>query len=376
MKRTVIVGYDPGITSGLAVLDTKKNILAVDSRRDFTKKEMVEIVTNLGKPVIISSDKFPTPKNVEKFASSMGSKTFRVSESLSVIEKYRLVNPYAERVNNNHERDALAAALKAYDYFEKFFKKADRALSYLGFGEFYDRVVEMIIKGEAENITEALNRIVIDLKEQQDRVLKEKIKVKVEDKTLEELRKTIRTQQNDLNILKKYNENLNKKIEKLEKDMDEERKKHVIKGMDDMNTEIKKVRNMVEGKRKVIGLLKRYREMEVDGKVPLIEVGKVSSFRLADFDKDVGLYKRAVLLEDFENILALNDYNILCAVVDGEIPDDVMGKVSFPLVRSSMVQISEENRIRYLDKKPLDNLIGEAKKQGLKKWIEKYKERR
>jgi predicted RNase H-like nuclease (RuvC/YqgF family) len=376
MRKLVIVGYDPGTTSGIAVIDTKKNILAVESKREFLKKEMIELITDKGKAIIVASDKAPMPKNVEKFSSSLGCKLFRLTESLSNVEKYKLVNPYAEEINNNHERDALASALKAYEAFEKFFKKADRVLSYLGFSEYYDRVVEMLIKGESENITGALNKIILELKEKNDKIAKKKTEIKVGDKDVVKFKKVIKTLENDMKILKKYNDNLKKKIESLEKKLENEKKKRIIKGMEDLNEEIRKVRGLVEKKRNIIREIKEFREMEFNGKIPVIEVRKISGFKLKDLNKDIGLYRRVLLVNSTENITTANDYDILCLVLDGKTPKTVLGKINFPIIELKEVEIKEVNGIKYLDEKPLDKLIKAAKKQGFEEWVKKYKKRK
>ena len=51
MKKLLIVGYDPGTTSAIAVMDTKKNVLKITSKRDFIKKEMIDVISEFGKPV-------------------------------------------------------------------------------------------------------------------------------------------------------------------------------------------------------------------------------------------------------------------------------------------------------------------------------------
>lgn len=376
MKKAVIVGYDPGTTSAIAILDTNKAVLKIESKRDFTKKEIIETIAKYGKPIIIAGDRVPTPKNVEKLASSLGCKIHKLTESIPNIEKYKLVNPYAEVVSNNHEKDALASAVKAYDSYKKFFKKIDRVLSYLGFNEYYSRVLEMIIKEEAENITHALNKILFELKEKQEKKAKKKLEKKVEDKDLDELRKTIRTQKNDLEILKKYNDNLKMKIAKLEKKLDNEKKKRVIKGMEDLNDEIKKLRNNLEGKRKLIRNMKEYRKMECDGKIPVFTMRKISLFKTQDLSKDVGLYNRIVMTENSTNALILNDYNIMALVINGKIPKSLMGKTNFPVLNFSDVELKVENGIKYLDRKKLDKLIKEAKKEGFKECVKNYKKRK
>jgi len=52
------------------------------------------------------------------------------------------------------------------------------------------------------------------------------------------------------------------------------------------------------------------------------------------------------------------------------------GKTSFPLLKFEDVELKNENGIKYLDKKPLDKLIREARKQGFEEWVKSYKKRK
>jgi len=77
--------------------------------------------------VLIACDRKPAPAFVRKIASAFSCKQF--ARSLDSRTKARLASRYAYA--NLHERDALAAAIKAYNYYGSGFRKAERRLGAL-----------------------------------------------------------------------------------------------------------------------------------------------------------------------------------------------------------------------------------------------------
>ena len=65
--------------------------------------------------LILASDRTPLPRTIKKVSAAFGCKVYSPREALSKREKEELTKSY--RSLNNHERDALAAALKAYNFF-------------------------------------------------------------------------------------------------------------------------------------------------------------------------------------------------------------------------------------------------------------------
>jgi len=71
-------------------------------------------INDHGKLVLLACDRYPVPKTVQKIGATFRCKIF-CPEKLSVMEKKELVRKY--KTQNNHEKDALAAALKAYNAY-------------------------------------------------------------------------------------------------------------------------------------------------------------------------------------------------------------------------------------------------------------------
>lgn len=121
--RATIAGVDPGTTAGWAVLSLDGEVLAVGSGRDAGVDTILEKLIPHGSPAVVATDVHPAPETVEKVATSVDAELWEPDESLSVEEKRELAGDATE---NDHERDALAAALKAYQDHLDLFRKVEK----------------------------------------------------------------------------------------------------------------------------------------------------------------------------------------------------------------------------------------------------------
>ncbi len=110
-----IVGVDPGTTTAIAVLDLEGNLLGVKSKKGWSPAEVVEYILSFGKPVVIATDKSNPPDFVSKLRASFNAVLHVPKEDTSVERKKHLVSPYRSEISNDHERDALSAAIDAYN---------------------------------------------------------------------------------------------------------------------------------------------------------------------------------------------------------------------------------------------------------------------
>ena len=109
----LIIGIDPGTTTGLAAVTLDGKVRHSESYRNAGADQILRTITSLGRPSLITSDVTPTPGSVLKIASSLGCAVFTLYEPLSVNEKNTLTSGYD--TGDLHTRDALAAALNAYN---------------------------------------------------------------------------------------------------------------------------------------------------------------------------------------------------------------------------------------------------------------------
>ena len=110
--RYVIVGIDPGTTTGIACVSLTGDLIKTASFKNAGKEKVIREISKLGKPIIIACDRVPIPSFVISVKANFNAKLF--AELLSNEEKEFLTRKY--NLKSKHEKDALAAALKAYNY--------------------------------------------------------------------------------------------------------------------------------------------------------------------------------------------------------------------------------------------------------------------
>ncbi len=120
----VIVGIDPGTTTGYAVLDVSGNPLELNSFKEFGLNDLVRKISSLGVPIIAGTDKHKIPEFLSQFSRKTGSKICSPSKDMKVDFKRDITSSYA--FQNDHERDALAGALEAYRSYSSVLSRITR----------------------------------------------------------------------------------------------------------------------------------------------------------------------------------------------------------------------------------------------------------
>ena len=120
-RDRVIVGIDPGTTTAAAVVGLDGTVHALYSSRTGDTAEVTEWIVEQGRPIIVAADVEPMPETVEKFRRSFDAAGWRPTTDLPVDEKLHRTREASYA--NDHERDALAAALYAYDDHEDQFER-------------------------------------------------------------------------------------------------------------------------------------------------------------------------------------------------------------------------------------------------------------
>ncbi len=62
------MGFDPGLTVGLAILDLNGNLLFLGSFKEITKSEIINIIMKFGRAILIATDVENSPKAVKKIS--------------------------------------------------------------------------------------------------------------------------------------------------------------------------------------------------------------------------------------------------------------------------------------------------------------------
>ncbi|MDD1698505.1 MAG: DUF460 domain-containing protein [Methanoregula sp.] len=150
--RYLIVGIDPGTTTAVAALDLDGNLLHLASSRQMNMGDVVESLYRVGKPLIIASDVQEMPYSVEKIRRAFSAVSYTPKQDVSVETKVELTAAF--QYGNDHERDALSAALDAYRQYRHKFQNL---LKRIPPGHDLDEVRARVIKGQS------LDQVIVDM---------------------------------------------------------------------------------------------------------------------------------------------------------------------------------------------------------------------
>jgi len=243
-SRPIIVGIDPGMSVGLAILDLKGNLLLLKTLRRASRSEIIEEILDHGYPVIIATDVNPPPKSVIRIANTFDSKLVVAKYDMKAEEKKRIVSEYEERtgirVESSHERDSLAAALKVYLKVKNLITKIRQRINELDLPLDPDEIARKVLKGMSISlaIEEALSE---EVKKDRDLGLKHKYS---------EVRRELRR-------ANRYIRSLMSKIAELKRDI--ERYEALLREKEEEIAELKKRIELLEDRRNM--------EIEVDRRI-------------------------------------------------------------------------------------------------------------
>ncbi|WP_255169463.1 DUF460 domain-containing protein [Natrononativus amylolyticus] len=159
----VVVGVDPGTTTAVAVVSLEGEVLDVWSSRTSDAADVIEWIVERGRPVIVAADVTPMPETVEKFRRSFDAAGWTPERDPPIDEKQHRTreHPY----DDDHQRDAMAAALYAFDAHEDQFERIARKLPP---GVDRDEVTARVVSGE-----ESVEAVLRDLTESDESEVEE-----------------------------------------------------------------------------------------------------------------------------------------------------------------------------------------------------------
>jgi predicted RNase H-like nuclease (RuvC/YqgF family) len=236
--RGLIVGIDPGPNTGIAVLNFAGKLLLIDSLRSAARGDIIRKITLIGDPTIVAADVRPPPDFVVKIAKMLNTSIYYPEKLYSSDDKNQLVNDYTStsdtRIKGAHKRDALFAAIKAYNKYQPIFERINKALKESTEIPLRNKVKQLVVKEEM-NIQEAIEEI----KKQQIKV--EPLEIKLEKEV--ELTEKEQELQDKIDALKEMGERQTKHIDNLE-DMNEiliERNQKIQNDIRDLKKRIEKI---------------------------------------------------------------------------------------------------------------------------------------
>jgi hypothetical protein len=123
-RDPVVVGIDPGTTTAVAVVGLDGEVLDVHSTRTADTAAVIEWIIERGRPIVVAADVTPMPETVEKIRRSFTAAGWTPTSDLPVDEKQHRTRE--EGYDDDHQRDAMAAALSAFDAHEDQFRRIAR----------------------------------------------------------------------------------------------------------------------------------------------------------------------------------------------------------------------------------------------------------
>lgn len=218
-RKFTIAGIDPGTTVGIAILSFDGDLLYLKSFRGISPDEVVKLISEYGKPAVIASDVTPMPGSVEKIRRSFNAVPASPGIEVSAEEKIALGKTFG--YSNDHERDALTAALLTYRSYKNIFTRIEKKAP-------ENADLEMIklhvIRGDSiETAIEKVRAASEAHKKPKPRTIPEKPEERIADETFLKMRETVQRQGEQIQNLQEYVEELkqaliakDRKISKLE----------------------------------------------------------------------------------------------------------------------------------------------------------------
>ena len=115
----IIVGLDPGTTTGIAALNLSGELVDLTSSRALSSSDVIEWIAARGRSLVVATDVFPTPGSVEKVKRAFNAVLYSPGGDIPAEEKIALGKEFGYK--NDHERDALAAAISAFKKYRNKF---------------------------------------------------------------------------------------------------------------------------------------------------------------------------------------------------------------------------------------------------------------
>ncbi len=263
--RYILVGVDPGIVTGVAILNLNGYPLAIFSKRELSRNQLIRILSEYGRPVLIATDVTPPPLYVKKLASSLNAVLFVPQYTLSVEEKRKLVSEFQEtftnlKISNTHQRDALAAVLKAFITYKPKFDRLEKRLRELCIRIPINEAKVLILRGKT--IKEIIDELSNKASTKTQEVKKEVISTEeLYEKHIESLKARIKNLEDLIRNLEYENRNLKDYISKLEEEV-WTLKRRLLRLMDEREVEFMKERKISLLSETLTSLRKRINELE------------------------------------------------------------------------------------------------------------------
>jgi predicted RNase H-like nuclease (RuvC/YqgF family) len=214
----VLVGIDPGTTTAVAVVGLDGEVLETLSTRTADTAAVIEWIIERGRPILVAADVEPMPETVEKIRRSFDAAGWVPETDLPVDTKQHRTRE--EAYDNDHERDAMAAALHAFDAHEDQFRRIARKIP-AGFdrGEVTKRVV-----ADEESVEAVIDDLTDDPGEDEEESTHEPRELTAEEKEIKRLEARVQRLEDHVEELRETVQQKDERIAEYEDELSEARR--------------------------------------------------------------------------------------------------------------------------------------------------------
>jgi hypothetical protein len=382
--RHLIYGIDPGITSAICALDLNGKLVAVHSAKKFGLDSITSFITRTGQPVAFACDVANPPLLLKKLSAVFNVRLVSPKEDMRVGEKQLIISetfPEEKRIDDDHKRDATAAAVSAYRKFYPLFDKIDFILKREGLQEKSEEVKKKLLMGEAETIKDAL-------REKPEEIMlqgKKRQKILNVPSRLSLLKQDNKVQRELIDRLKKENQKLWDKLEYL---------KHRVGGSEELQrlAESRKITigsletQIAKLKQNIAGL-----EKDVQKKTKELILAKQEEYVKVTRLKDLGFEEVSRLAEEnFKDCLLVSNLNVpsseikerlkslnITAIIYESGAKAMIKELSrgFLVIGRNEIAFEEKDGVLVVPKPELERLAEKAKVTSVERLIEEHRSR-
>jgi|SRR3989338_2132426 len=376
-KKLLIVGIDPGTTTGYAVLDIEGRLVHLDSSKQLDLKLLISETVKLGKVVLVGTDKEKIPHLVEAFAAKFGARIESPKEDLKVDEKRKAASDF--NFDDDHQADALASALFAHRAEKALLDKIEFFVEENKKHHIKNKIKELVITKRI-SIKNAVS--IIEKKDEESQIIE---KVMAEKKLNESdflrLYDKLKKYKTDIGLIRKYNDNLRKRIRNLEKQTKTEEPKNK-KTVDFKENRIRFLDNLVKSKEKDAEHLRlsigRY-NLVISHINDFYILKKLETLGINEFNfknKMLNIQRNDIILVNnpsivSDRVVALLKNNVFVIVHRKPISKEIENRLPFIFIDAAKLKIDENYYFGFVEKRHFE--IEKGKVDWFNKIVEDYK---
>ncbi len=377
-KRKLIIGIDPGIWCGIAAIDFDANLVFFDCKRGFTINEIIQKISSVGTPEIVASDVRPAPHFAKKLASKLNVSVYVPKVLLGSHKKRELVQKYLSDQGidpkNPHIYDALAAALKAFNYYKNKFMRINSIKSnyqidinelknYLIKGIKIKEAISKSFINKEKIVTKKYVKVLNNEKKTNEKIIELFDEIKKLTAENEKLRKEIRNLKSEILILNEVQKKKNREFEiEVRKDRIIQLQKREI---EDLVLRQRKLSN-IKNSKKIRNRYKTIKDLADKGRIIILKPLKKFTFKFVGDAVKNSVIKEGdipVLLDascggrsTAQNLIKANIKAIIACTPMSHQAEEEFLKYEVPVLNSAQIKIEWMGDIPYIKTKAMKEI--------------------